>query len=319
MVKSWSDEMYQVLYLVTVIHLVRCRDVLQSLYVKTQVVEDKCFSRPQGDAFYVKNSMDCSLLCSNHPTCRRYVFCPNTANCKLYESGTDCIVPEGTSDGCKCFKKKYTCSDGSYSCALGFYGPGCQQLTKDCRGGKELYYPAIEESLIMVQPAPKMAPFEVLCSFRKGFTYIQKRNTSCTFLDFNRTHEEYMNGFGHVGAQHWLGLNKIQAFIGNDSKWLQVVVYMKDDPSQPYFRFYDPVRIIDFKIYADYEFWDLPNIKNAQFSTYDKDFTNYGCPASFGGGWWFADDPECCRVNVNGRYVDNNGEEMISQTYVHLS
>ena len=50
-----------------------------------------------------------------------------------------------------------------------------------------------------------MEPFTVWCEFNmeKGWTVIQKRYDGS--VPFNRNWEDYKNGFGSTGGEHWLG------------------------------------------------------------------------------------------------------------------
>ena len=57
-----------------------------------------------------------------------------------------------------------------------------------------------------IQPlGSEMEPFTVWCEFNmeKGWTVIQKRYDGS--VPFNRNWEDYKNGFGSTGGEHWLG------------------------------------------------------------------------------------------------------------------
>jgi hypothetical protein len=157
---------------------------------------------------------------------------------------------------------------------------------------------------------------------RGGWTVVQRQFHGD--VDFNRRYQDYINGFGSVSGDHWLGLDKIHALTTIPGTTLSLRID---------FELYNGTR--GHQLYADVSVdtaasgymlhvtgtpRDLStlNLYNAptssytgglyvnnghQFSTIDHDVDGHQCPVSItfggGGGWWFA---YCSFINPNARY-----------------
>eukprot|EP00731_Ephydatia_muelleri_P029621 Em0021g144a len=157
-------------------------------------------------------------------------------------------------------------------------------------------------------------PFDVFCRMTStgGFTVIQRRMDGST--NFDRSWNDYKNGFGSLEGEHWLGLDTIH-----------LLTQSAYNPKGVGLR----VELGDFKgvfKYADYSFFvvltedlnytmllngfngtagnSLGDHNSMQFSTKDRDndllsFKN--CARDLKGGWWFT-EAGCYSAFLNGPY-----------------
>ncbi|XP_055956868.1 ficolin-1-like [Patella vulgata] len=97
-----------------------------------------------------------------------------------------------------------------------------------------------------------------------GRTLLQHHESSSFY--FNRTWQEYKDGFGSLTSDHWLGLDKLYYLTNRDS---------------------------------------LTAVKNQYFSTYDNDNDNSSrnCALDMRSGWWYND---CAPCNPNGELLKPN-------------
>lgn len=42
------------------------------------------------------------------------------------------------------------------------------------------------------------------------------------------------------------------------------------------------------------------------FSTYDRDYSMTKCAGLYSSGWWYKDNDDCVRANLNGEYLGGN-------------
>jgi hypothetical protein len=144
-----------------------------------------------------------------------------------------------------------------------------------------------------------------------GWMVIQKRQDGS--VDFYRGWSDYVYGFGSVGGEYWLGLDKISRLTRLMPTKLRI-----DLVGWPY----------DARWGLYSSFWVYPSNYNYQlqvsgfsdggigdsltyasgwpFSTYDRDNDGWwwNCAVSFHGAWWYT---ACHASNLNGRYYGNPG------------
>ncbi|KAK6187184.1 hypothetical protein SNE40_005265 [Patella caerulea] len=170
--------------------------------------------------------------------------------------------------------------------------------------------------LSFISPVSKQPPIEVKCQFQYGgLTLIQYRNIDCLEVNFNRSWEEYVHGFGNIHGNYWLGLENIHNIGKRFPRYKLCVVLTAGDVYYQgyYYEFNISSSTDDYRVHI-VTFDDDPgdstgdaltkgiyNINGRPFSTYDRDSTSYGCPRRFQAGWWYLDDPVCSRSNVNGK------------------
>ncbi|NWR29078.1 ANGL5 protein, partial [Tachuris rubrigastra] len=179
--------------------------------------------------------------------------------------------------------------------------------------------------LYIIHPEGSNYPFEVFCDmdFRGGgWTVVQKRTDG--MIPFQRTWSEYLDGFGDLTGEFWLGLRKIFDIVNQKVTSFNLYVDLESENDKHAYASYDGFWIEDeacsFKIhlghysgnagdaFKGYRKEDNQNLM--PFSTFDAD--NDGCRPvctikeqpvkscsnfSDGTGWWFS---KCGLANLNG-------------------
>ncbi|KAL5475466.1 hypothetical protein EMCRGX_G025285 [Ephydatia muelleri] len=170
-----------------------------------------------------------------------------------------------------------------------------------------------ESGVYTIKLSATSQPFDVFCRMTStgGFTVMQRRMDGS--VNFDRSWNDYKNGFGSLEGEHWLGLDTIHLLT--QSAYTPKGVGLR-------------VELGDFKgvfKYADYSFFvvltedlnytmllngfngtagnSLGDHNSMQFSTKDRDndllsFKN--CARDLKGGWWFTG---CYSVFLNGPYA----------------
>ncbi|KAG5284430.1 hypothetical protein AALO_G00026650 [Alosa alosa] len=209
-----------------------------------------------------------------------------------------------------------------------------QSHGRDCSDIKETLDASVSKipsGIYIIHPENIEYPFEVFCEMDYmdgGWTVVQRRTDGLT--DFKRPWSDYINGFGHLPGEHWLGLRKIFNIVSQKQTPFQLhIAFVSQDDSTAYAS-YDKFWIEDetnfFRIhlgryagsagdaFRGYE--QEENQETAPFSTSDVD--NDGCnpTCTFDGnavescsihqngtGWWFN---QCGRANLNGSPSDQD-------------
>lgn len=133
---------------------------------------------------------------------------------------------------------------------------------------------------------------------------------------FERTWQDYRNGFGNFNCDFWLGLDKIHQITSQAKYRLEILI----DNGAGYKQcFYVPFRVGDASSNFTArlpQFNDdtvcnslLANdagfgINDIPFSAADHDSTVENCPSVLKSGWWFND--VCPVGNPNGPYISKN-------------
>ncbi|RMC07371.1 hypothetical protein DUI87_16836 [Hirundo rustica rustica] len=179
--------------------------------------------------------------------------------------------------------------------------------------------------LYIIHPEGSNYPFEVLCDmdFRGGgWTVIQKRSDG--IVQFQRTWSEYLDGFGDLNGEFWLGLRKIFDIVNQKATHFSLYVDLESENDKRAYASYDGFWIEDetcsFKIHLGHYSGNAgdafrgyrreDNQNSMPFSTFDVD--NDGCRPmctikgqpvkscsnfSDNTGWWFN---KCGLANLNG-------------------
>jgi len=162
-------------------------------------------------------------------------------------------------------------------------------------------------------------PVEVYCDMTTkagGWTVIQRRIDGLT--DFQRTWDEYEQGFGSAEGEYWIGNKMLAALTG--AKPYVLRIEMITDQSKQLFAEYTRVviggsefsyKLLSLGKYSGNAGDSLSYHVGQKFSTFDRDndewFSN--CADNFQGGWWFK---YCLESNLNGGYSINfNGQGVI--------
>ncbi|NXG46809.1 ANGL5 protein, partial [Psilopogon haemacephalus] len=179
--------------------------------------------------------------------------------------------------------------------------------------------------LYIIHPEGSNYPFEVLCDMDfqgGGWTVVQKRTDG--IIQFQRTWSEYLDGFGDLSGEFWLGLRKIFHIVNQKATSFSLCVDLESENDKHAYASYDRFWIEDeacsFKIHlgrysgnagdAFRGYRKADNQNSMPFSTFDVD--NDGCRpmctikqqpvkscSNFSGstGWWFN---QCGLANLNG-------------------
>ncbi|KAJ0068457.1 hypothetical protein NL108_008400 [Boleophthalmus pectinirostris] len=183
---------------------------------------------------------------------------------------------------------------------------------KDCA---EIYRLGIKENgIYTIQPDLHGPALEAKCDMEAadgGWTVIQARYDGSE--DFNRTWEEYREGFGSPLGEHWLGNSALCALTATGQHQLRIE--LEDWHQQKRQATYSNFRVASeaqrFRLTAKEFSGDAGNALSYSkrynhdgrfFSTFDRDNDRYAagnCGQYYGAGWWF---DACLAANLNGRY-----------------
>uniref|UniRef100_A0A3Q0R3V8 Angiopoietin like 5 n=1 Tax=Amphilophus citrinellus TaxID=61819 RepID=A0A3Q0R3V8_AMPCI len=216
-----------------------------------------------------------------------------------------------------------------------------QSHGRDCSDIKDnlmSVVPKIPSGIYIVHPENTDSSFEVFCEMDYmggGWTVMQRRTDGLT--DFKRSWADYVDGFGHLAGEHWLGLKKVFHIVNQKDTRFQLHIALVSHDDVTSYASYD-----DFRLDSDTQFFSIhlgryagsagdafrgydqeQNQDTAPFSASDVD--NDGCNpfCSIGNctvescsihynhtGWWFN---QCGLANLNGSPEDaerNQGQRM---------
>ena len=142
-----------------------------------------------------------------------------------------------------------------------------------------------------------------------GWTLFQSRMDGS--VDFYRSWQNYVHGFGSLEDEHWLGLSKIHR-LANGSVANELRVEMEDFEGNAryakYLSFYIEGSSADYKLhvsgYSGSSGDALAYHNGKKFTTKENDNDDHdqNCAVQFSGAWWYS----CCHhSNPNGLYGDN--------------
>eukprot|EP00057_Strongylocentrotus_purpuratus_P032397 XP_787488.3 PREDICTED: microfibril-associated glycoprotein 4 [Strongylocentrotus purpuratus] len=204
-------------------------------------------------------------------------------------------------------------------CTLSVHYDGIASTCKE-------YYDAghTTSGVLQINPGGSGA-FDVYCDMDNdggGWTIFQKRLDGS--VEFYRTWSDYVNGFGSVSGEYWLGLEKIYRLA---SGTVNLRIDLQDWSNTWYYARYYYYSHASNDHYRGY-FWgyygdasdSLSYHNGAQFSTYDADHDSWGsnCAYSYHGAWWYN---ACFHSNLNAYYVDGgtaSNSDANSASWYHL-
>ncbi|XP_029007260.1 fibroleukin [Betta splendens] len=183
---------------------------------------------------------------------------------------------------------------------------------QDCA---EIYRLGIKENgIYTIQPDLHRPPVEAKCDMETaggGWTLIQNRHDGT--VDFNRTWQEYREGFGSPLGEHWLGNAALHALTSGGQHQLRIELedWYQQRRSATYNTFKVASEAQRYRLTAREYSGDAGNALSYSkrynhdgrfFSTADRDHDRYvagSCGQYYGTGWWF---DACLAANLNGRY-----------------
>ncbi|KAK1158664.1 ficolin-2-like [Acipenser oxyrinchus oxyrinchus] len=186
------------------------------------------------------------------------------------------------------------------------------QYPRDCA---EIYKQGIRENgIYTIQPTPDKQPFEASCDMLTaggGWTVFQRRQDGS--VDFNRTWQEYRQGFGPLQGEHWLGNEALHSLTraGHSLLRIELQDWYEVQRHATYRRFRVAHETHRYRLTAREYTGDAGNALSYSkhynhdgrpFSTADSDNDSYpsgSCGSYYGAGWWF---DSCLAANLNGRY-----------------
>ncbi|XP_053233937.1 fibroleukin-like isoform X2 [Podarcis raffonei] len=183
---------------------------------------------------------------------------------------------------------------------------------RDCA---EIHKQGIRDNgIYTIQPIPLRQHFEAYCDMVTdggGWTVFQRRQDGS--VDFNRTWQEYRQGFGSLQGEHWLGNEHLHSLtrLGQHvvrielEDWHGVkrhAVYRKFKVASEAHKYRLTAREYQGSAGNALSYSRNYNHDHKCFTTWDSDNDNYpmgNCGAYYGAGWWF---DSCLAANLNGKY-----------------
>ncbi|XP_017842008.2 angiopoietin-related protein 1 [Drosophila busckii] len=151
-----------------------------------------------------------------------------------------------------------------------------------------------------------------------GWIVIQQRINGLE--NFNRSWQDYRNGFGSFEGDFFLGLEHIYRLT--NAQRHELYIHMERFNGSTYFARYSDFRISrERDEYRLQELGDMTGTaadkltyhKYQQFSTYDRDTDSGGCAKKYYGGWWYkGHNWHCSFSNLNGKYFQSEKESNLA-------
>ncbi|MEQ2176843.1 hypothetical protein XENOCAPTIV_024034 [Xenoophorus captivus] len=195
---------------------------------------------------------------------------------------------------------------------------GMKVLPRDCYEMLIASSGTARDGVYLIQP--NNSPIVAYCAMQEGGWTVVQHITVNSSVDFDRTWDEYKNGFGDVTGDHWLGNEYLYQLTRGPARY-KLGVKLVDPDAVIKMGEYDPFLVEEeFTGYRlrlglfqgtalDALTLDTENYlhDNQKFTTKDRDNDNYfqncaklefqGVP---GGGWWY---DACAGANLNRRNI----------------
>ncbi|ETN66339.1 scabrous protein [Anopheles darlingi] len=157
--------------------------------------------------------------------------------------------------------------------------------------------------LYLIAPAEQHHPMMTQCFGE--WTTVQRRQDGS--VDFNRSWEEYAQGFGTPAGEFWIGNEPLHHLTQDNCSRLRII--MQDIYDNHWHADYATFRIgsrqagfrLELGGYSGNASDAFEYQNRMQFSAIDvdRDISNTHCAGNYEGGWWFS---HCQHANLNGRY-----------------
>ncbi|XP_071837432.1 uncharacterized protein [Apostichopus japonicus] len=118
------------------------------------------------------------------------------------------------------------------------YPRDCKEVSNTCSSTHNT------SAVYLIKPDGYPEPFEAYCNNDLdigGWTVLQRRRSDS--VNFNRSWEDFRNGFGFLGSEFWIGNEKI-AYLTNQKRY-QLRMDFENVAGETYFVTYDDFRISD--------------------------------------------------------------------------
>ncbi|XP_056141301.1 angiopoietin-related protein 5 [Lampris incognitus] len=214
-----------------------------------------------------------------------------------------------------------------------------QSHGRDCSDIKDnliSVVPKIPSGIYIVHPENTDSSFEVFCEMDYmggGWTVMQKRMDGLT--NFRRPWADYVDGFGHLPGEHWLGLRKVFHIVNQKETRFQLHIALVSHDETTSYASYDDFRLDNETLFYSIHLGRYAGSAGDAFRGYEQeqnqdtapfsasDVDNDGCIpfCSINNqtvescsmlhnqtGWWFN---QCGLANLNGSPEDpeqNKGE-----------
>lgn len=180
--------------------------------------------------------------------------------------------------------------------------------------------------MYLIAPTGQHHPIMTHCN--GNWTTIQRRVDGS--VDFNRSWEEYAEGFGHPNGEFWIGNEKLYHLTMRNC--MRVRIEIQDIYDNYWYAEYGTFQIasrddgyrIDIAHFEGNASDALDYQNHMEFSAIDvdRDISNTHCAGNYEGGWWFS---HCQHANLNGRYnlgltwFDSTRNEWIAVKSSHMA
>ncbi|XP_067940382.1 angiopoietin-related protein 2-like [Watersipora subatra] len=166
-------------------------------------------------------------------------------------------------------------------------------------------------AVYILQPDAGWRLIRAVCQFdhESGWTVIQRRLDGS--VDFYRGWNEYVDGFGEINGEYWMGLEAIY-YLTNTNHRLSIYLESHDGEVRTanYSTFYINDSSTDYANHASGysgdagDSWtDGQDHNNMKFTTFDRDndLHDSNCAEMFHGAWWYR---SCHSSNLNGIWYE---------------
>ncbi|XP_053259039.1 fibrinogen alpha chain [Podarcis raffonei] len=189
----------------------------------------------------------------------------------------------------------------------------------DCEDIHQKHTSGAQSGIFRIKPAGTTKVFSVYCDQETtlgGWLLIQQRLDGA--LNFNRTWEDYKNGFGSVDGkgEFWLGNENLHLLTQRDTVLRVEVEDWEGNKGYAEYNIHISSEEEGYRLsVSDYEGTagdalirgseedgvEYTTHNNMKFSTFDRDNDQWeeNCAEIYGGGWWYNN---CQAANLNGIY-----------------